>query len=222
MKRIDPILVKDYLNQKRDANEASFKEWLFFHVEADDFFMNHETIQTLAVPDVDLKTGTIRGYKNPRVGGFGILNGLVGIHDGDHRLDANGEVEIYDKENGSGWAYVSAEVDEEGQHHRFVFTPNALIHEREPEEGEPPFNRPEPPTSIAPDFALNYLNDIMANSPDALKTILTKKFDSKDNTLGEKGKFTTLDLINGVVDIGKTDPWGKIVFDGKTFSVKKK
>jgi len=245
-KHIDPILAKDQINKLREANKDSFhKAFLFSHVPANEFLQQHPSVMVLCTPDNE-STGPLP-YTDFRVGIFGVMNGLIGIHGGDDekgysvgkyyvtatddrknvliRLRDENDVDdrkwsVVDADAekvGSGWSYLAAEVDEDGVLHRFVFTPNCLISEAEPEDGQEPKIRPEPPVKLAPDFALEYMNSLLAGDSTAISALTLQEFTSEDKSFGTNGKWGLLDVINSLVDIGN-EKWGKIVakVSGKT------
>lgn len=246
-KHIDPILAKDVLNKRKDANKESFSQMLFTHVPANKYLQDHDTAMVLATPNPDYTKDMLFDdtldhlrYKDYRIGIFGVINGLIGIHGGfnepDYRIGnfnvSHWKIQPWDsvkdsdkkkgipswmvisadpEVDGSGWAYCSAEVDEDGVYHRDVFTPNCLISEAEPEEGQPPKVRPEPPTEISPEFALGYLNDLLTGDPVAISALALLKFKAEEAGFGTDGSWNLTDLINDIVDINKTSKWGKIV-----------
>ncbi len=98
--RIDPSVVVEYLNGLIEADGDAMKNLVSHRVPTNEKMMAHPTVVVMTENDADGKP------VNPVVGFLGVLNGLIGM----------GE---------TSWPYIAAELDEDGNLHRFLPTPQA-------------------------------------------------------------------------------------------------
>jgi hypothetical protein len=99
--KVDPALCVKYLNELLEADSDCIKTLLETRVPCNEKLMNHESVTAICDSDSD------GNPVNPRVGLLGVINGLLGVGQ-------------------DGWHYIAAEIDEDGNLHRFLETPQAV------------------------------------------------------------------------------------------------
>ena len=98
---VEPDLVINFMNEVFEKDPDAIKGLIESRVSCNEDLMNHDTVQVLCKADDEGKA------TDPTVGILGVLNGLIGKHE-------------------TGWGYMAAEFDEDGNLHRFVRTPQTI------------------------------------------------------------------------------------------------
>jgi len=99
--KVDPEIVINFMNEVLEKDPDAIKGLIEHRISCNEDLLSHETVQVLCDADAEGKP------TNPTVGMLGILNGLIGKHE-------------------TGWGFMAAEFDEDGNLHRFVRTPQTI------------------------------------------------------------------------------------------------
>lgn len=100
--KVDPEIVINFMNEVLEKDPDAIKGLIEHRVGCNEDLMNHDTVQVLCDSNEEGKP------INPTVGLLGVLNGLIG------------------KDEETGWGFMAAEFDEDGNLHRFVRTPQTI------------------------------------------------------------------------------------------------